>query len=188
MPDEELDDEEELEEDEESDEPKKSKKTLLWVIISIVVLAGSGYGGYSLVSYYQGTPAPEEEEAPAAEENGAESEPETGKKGIQNVKSTMELDAFLVNLADKEAVRFVKATFGLGLDQPNLGTELGEDPVTLAATRDKIISILSTKTADQILTPEGKQKLRGEIRDGVNTILHEGKVVEVFIMDFVVQL
>jgi flagellar FliL protein len=187
MPDEELDEEEEQEDDEGSEKPKKGKKTLLWVIISVVVLAGSGYGGYSLVNYYQGAPAPEEDAA-AAEEGGEPASEGDEEKGILKVKSTLELDAFLVNLADRDSARFVKATFGLGLDAPDLGTELSEDPVALAATRDKIISILSTKTSEQILTPEGKQNLRAEIRDGVNSILHEGKIVEVFIMDFVVQL
>jgi len=184
MADEELDDQEELEEDEESDKPEKGKKTLLWIIIGVAVLAGSGFAGYSLVNYYQGTPAPEDEGAAAAEEGEAEAE----DLGILKVKSTMELDAFLVNLADEGSSRFVRATFGLGLDRANLGQELSEDPVALAATRDRIISILSTKTADDLLTLEGKENLRAEIRDGVNSILHEGKIVEVFIMDFVVQL
>lgn len=181
MADEELD-EEQLGEDEELDEPKRGKKTLLWVIISAVVLAGSGFGGYSLVNYFQGTPAPEEEGVEAAE--GVEG----GNGGILKVKSTMELESFLVNLADKDSARFVKASFMLGLDQAGLGTELSEDPVALAATRDKIISILSTKTSDQILTPEGKESLRTEIRDGVNSIFDMRAIIEVYIMDIVVQL
>jgi flagellar FliL protein len=76
----------------------------------------------------------------------------------------------------------------LGLDQSGLGDELAGNPVVVAAARDKIISILTTKTSDQILTPEGKDKLRGEVRDGVNLLLPRGRIVEVYIMDFVVQL
>jgi flagellar FliL protein len=152
------------------------------VIISAVVLAGSGFGGYGLVNYYQGTPAPEEGEVEAAETT------EAGDGSILKVKSTMELESFLVNLADKDSARFVKASFMLGFDQVGLGTELSEDPVALAATRDKIISILSTKTAEQILTPEGKESLRTEIRDEVNSIFNMKSIIEVYIMDMVVQL
>jgi flagellar FliL protein len=107
---------------------------------------------------------------------------------VSKVKSMMSLDAFLVNLADQDATRFVKVTFRLGLDDVKSGEEYGADPVILAATRDKIISILSTKTAETILTPEGKEQLRKEIGEKVNPILPKGKIVEVFIMDFVVQL
>jgi len=100
----------------------------------------------------------------------------------------MNLEAFLVNLADMESTRFLKVTFRLGLDNAKSGEEYTSDPVILAATRDKIITLLSTKTAEELLTREGKARLRNEIREQVNSVLPEGKVVEVFIMDFVVQL
>jgi flagellar FliL protein len=98
------------------------------------------------------------------------------------------LDAFLVNLADTDSTRFVKVTFRLGLDEASLGEELAGDQIVLSATRDKIISLLSTKTAEELLTLEGKDKLRNEIRERVNPILPKGKIVEVFIMDFVIQM
>ncbi len=111
-----------------------------------------------------------------------------GSKEVDKVKSTMNLDSFLVNLADEDATRFVKVTFRLGMDENKLGDELKDNPVVLAATRDTIISCLSTKTADELLSPEGKEKLKSEVRDRVNKVLPKGKVVEVYIMDFVVQL
>jgi flagellar basal body-associated protein FliL len=113
---------------------------------------------------------------------------EVGSSEVSKVKSVMNLDAFLVNLADQDATRFVKVTFRLGLDDPKSGEEYAGDPVILAATRDKIISILSTKMAEAILTPEGKEQLRKEICEKVNPVLPKGKIVEVFIMEFVVQL
>jgi flagellar basal body-associated protein FliL len=54
--------------------------------------------------------------------------------------------------------------------------------------RDSIISLLSSKTAGQILTPEGKDKLREEIRLRVGAISPGIKILEVYIVDFVVQL
>jgi flagellar protein FliL len=109
-------------------------------------------------------------------------------KAIEKVKSTMNLDSFLVNLADQDATRFIKVTFRLGIDETKLGDELKDNPVVLAATRDTIISCLSTKTADELLSPEGKEKLKREVREQVNKVLPKGKVVEVYIMDFVVQM
>jgi len=151
---------------------KRSRLSLFLIIGVITVVAGAG----SFLAWrYLGT-------APSASAAASESNP------LENVKSVMNLDAFLVNLADTESPRFVKVTFRLGLDKPKLGEEYANDPVILAATRDRIISLLSTKTADELLTLEGKGRLREEIRQRLRGIYPEGNVVEVYIMDFVVQL
>jgi flagellar FliL protein len=160
--------------------PKKKKRKLLWILVGAVGLATAGVGGLLLMDYLR---------PPKVVASNGNGEPRPNGAGVSSkVKSTMNLDPFLVNLADTESTRFVKLTLRLGLDQPGLGDELTGDPVVVAASRDKIISILTAKTSDQILTPEGKNKLRGEIRDGVNQVLPRGRVVEVYIMDFVVQL
>jgi flagellar FliL protein len=54
--------------------------------------------------------------------------------------------------------------------------------------RDTIISLLSSQTSAQILSPEGKNKLREEIRDRINAVAPKAKVQEVFIVEFIVQL
>jgi flagellar FliL protein len=158
-------------------ETKKKSKMALWLILgaAIVLLGG---GGFLARRYFLGS-SPGATGVNAAEGAAAV---------IHEVKSVMNLEAFLVNLADMESTRFLKVTFRLGLDDANSGEEYTNDPVILAATRDKIISLLSTKTAEELLTLEGKERLRKEIREQVNAILPEGKIVEVFIMDFVVQL
>jgi flagellar FliL protein len=108
------------------------------------------------------------------------------KSKHEQVKATLALEPFLVNLADKDEVRFVKTTFQLGLaEEPN---EDAKSDVAVAAMRDSIISLLSSKTAEQILTPEGKDKLREEIRLRVGAISPGIKILEVYIVDFVVQL
>ena len=106
----------------------------------------------------------------------------------ETVQSTLNLEPFLVNLADKEAVRFVKVTFRLGINLKGVEEEIGKDNVFLSSTRDSIISILTAKTSDEMLTKEGKEKLRQEVQTRVNAVLPKGKVLEVYIVDFVVQL
>jgi flagellar protein FliL len=152
---------------------KKKGKMGIIVIAAVVLLVGGG--GAILAMKFRSTPA----EKPAkSEEAGLTSK----------IKSMMNLEPFLVNLADADANRFVKVTFRLGLDEASLGEEYEKDSVILSATRDKILSVLSTKTADEILTLEGKDRLRKEIGEKVAQIFPKGKVVEVFILDFVVQL
>jgi len=119
-------------------------------------------------------------------------EAKTGEKPSEGtkskVRSTMNLEPFLVNLADKDYVRFLKVAFRLGFAEASLGDDLAKDGVTLAVTRDVIITVLTTKTSDEILSEEGKLKLRKEIQERVNGVLPQGKVSEVYIMDFQVQL
>jgi flagellar FliL protein len=104
----------------------------------------------------------------------------------EQVKATLVLDAFLVNLADKDEVRFLKTTFQLGLaEEPK---EEAKSPVVIAAVRDTIITLLTSKTAEQVLTSQGKEKLREEIRSRIRTVAPSMKVLEVYIVDFVVQL
>ena len=149
-------------------ETKKKSKLALWLILgAAIVLLGSG--GFLARRYLSGST-------------------EGAAAGKHEVKSVMNLESFLVNLADMESTRFLKVTFRLGLDDAKSGEEYEKDPVVLAATRDKIITLLSTKTAEELLTPEGKERLRNEIREKVNSVLPGGKIVEVFIIEFVVQL
>jgi flagellar protein FliL len=102
------------------------------------------------------------------------------------VKGILSLDSFLVNLANTENICFVKATFQLGLEEEL--KEESKNVVATAAIRDSVISLLSSKTAEQMMTPQGKEKLREEIRSRVNSISPKLKVIEVYIVDFVVQL
>jgi len=106
-------------------------------------------------------------------------------KGIEQVKAVLSLDPFIVNLVDASEIRFLKATFQLGLaEEP---TEEAKGAVVIAAIRDSIISLLSSVSADEILTPQGKDQLREKIRLRVNAISPKLKVLEVYIVDFVIQ-
>jgi flagellar FliL protein len=154
----------------------KGKSRAFWVLIGFVALVAIAGGTVFLTS-------PSLKGARGAIWMKS-SQSETDNK--EHVKATLPLDPFLVNLADTDQVRFVKTTFQLGLAE--VPKEEGKDPVTIAAIRDSIISLLSSKKAEQVLTPEGKETLRQEIRSRVNALSPKTKVLEVYIVDFVVQL
>jgi len=163
----------EIEEVPQVEEAPKKGKMRMWIIIgAALILLGSV--GFLTRNYLVGSKG-----------NGEASK---AVKAPEKVLSTMNLDSFLVNLADVDATRFVKVTFRLGLNESKLGEELAGDSVVLAATRDTIITCLGTKTSEEMLTTEGKERLKKEIRERVNKVLPKGQVVEVYIMDFVVQL
>jgi flagellar FliL protein len=152
--------------------PKKSKKLLILIGAAVLILAGGG-AAFMTLPFFKGMRGA----------HAGKAKPVVEK---EEVKATLALEPFLLNLADTDEVRFVKATFQLGLaKQPDEEIKSG---ATIPSIRDAIISVLTSKRAEQVLSPEGKELLRNEIRTKINAISPSAKVLEVYIVDFVVQL
>jgi flagellar FliL protein len=167
---------------------KKRKWSWYWIVLAALVLitsVGTGLFAWRYFTHAGGEGAPPVSEG---SQGNAAAHQAADAKQVLAAKSTLSLDPFVVNLADKTDLRFVKATFHLGLAEED--ETATKNPVIIAATRDAIISLLSTKTSDQILTVEGKNHLRREIRERVNAFFAgtKAKVQEVYIVEFVVQL
>jgi flagellar FliL protein len=160
--------------------PEKKRSRLLLIIGGVLALILLGGGGFAAFKYFRKGAAPKTGDHAAAGEKD--------KKAKEAILSALNLEPFIVNLADKDEVRFIKASFKLGLGGAKEAEELEKNAVFLAATRDAIISLLTAKTSNEILTPEGKDALRKDILKKVNTLMPKGKIEEVYIVDFVVQL
>lgn len=156
----------------------KKKKLLILVGALILLLAG---GSFFAISFFKEDPEISEQAEGAPSPEGEKVSEENQKK----VKATFALNPFLVNLADIEDVRFIKTTFKLGLAEEPKQEATDMD---IAAIRDSIITLLTSKTSEQILTPQGKQLLRDQVRARMNELSLGFNVVEVYIIDFVVQL
>ena len=158
----------------------------LWILIAVLAIVTAGEVGRRTWVYFQGAKSTKAEGVVDKAGTGSPAGAHLGKG--EEVKVAAGLDPFLVNLADPQAVRFLKVTFQLGMTGDS--EEFSKNPVAIAAARDAIISLLSAKTSEQILTVEGKNKLREEVRDRVNSLLNAAKtrVRNVYIVEFVVQL
>jgi flagellar FliL protein len=53
--------------------------------------------------------------------------------------------------------------------------------------RDAIITLLTSKTSDALISPEGKLQLKDEINIRINQVLGENSVKNVYLTDFVMQ-
>ncbi|MBX5492252.1 MAG: flagellar basal body-associated FliL family protein [Chloroflexi bacterium] len=108
----------------------------------------------------------------------------------------------IVNLADAHAMRYLKVSIVLELVDPagklavpksgeeykkkqeELAKEL-RGPLTLID--DQITVILSAKTTTELMSPEGKQQLRDELRERLQRLLPEYRLVGVYFTDFIIQ-
>lgn len=118
----------------------------------------------------------EEEAAPASEHGGGEGAAKSG--------GLLSLEPFIANLADDGGRRYLKATFQI--DFAN-----GEVPAAMQAhlpqARDLLLTLFTSKTFDDIRTPEGKQQLREEIIQRVNQVLDRDLAKAVYFTEFIVQ-
>ncbi|HTM08477.1 MAG TPA: flagellar basal body-associated FliL family protein [Verrucomicrobiae bacterium] len=96
---------------------------------------------------------------------------------------TLELEPFVVNLSG-DAGRYLRASISVGVD-----SERDKQMVKTAASRvrDSLILLLSGKTADRLLAPDGKTELRGEIVEGINAAVGGDVVNTIYFREFLIQ-
>lgn len=180
---------------------KKSRK--LTIIILAIALAAAGGGGWYFYSHSKASAAAAKPEkakkahADDQEEAGEESSDEEPVKkkpsasaefslpDDSKVKTVVELQPYVVNLADKEQARYLRLTVSVGIDG-----EATEKPSTLFTTRirNAMLALLITKTSDDVLSIEGKVKLRKELLRAARAASEEPKVQAIYITEFIVQL
>jgi flagellar FliL protein len=53
--------------------------------------------------------------------------------------------------------------------------------------RDTVLKALSLKSFSQIATPEGKKRIKEEIKDSINAMSNQGHILEIYFTKFMVQ-
>ena len=97
------------------------------------------------------------------------------------------MGSFLVNLVDVEETHYLRSVIELEQNYgsaPEFGNEIGNRKSQL---RDVIISTLSAKTSDQLRTPEGKEALKEELKERINSVLAKGQIARVYFTEFAIQ-
>lgn len=175
-----------------------AKGNIFLIIIAVASLVGGGAGGYFARGKLNQTPADGKavgaeghggaEEAKAREEENAKEEENnhggSHEGGEKKTDNESQLGPFIVNLADDGARRYLRATMQLGLRKESYKKYFEKiDP----RVRDALLLTLSSRRTNELLTLEGKIKLREEIAERLNTIIGKQVVDEVYFVDFLIQ-
>ena len=144
--------------------------------VALVVLAG---GGTAAMLMFGGGGRKAEAAAVQARPGGS--------GGGQAAESLVSFETFVVNLADPGGDRFLKATIRAVLSDPQVAEELQRDELTRSRVRDRIISVLTSKTVEEVASPGGKDSLRQQLQREINQSLPDDVVSEVLFVEFVVQ-
>ena len=94
------------------------------------------------------------------------------------------LDPFVVNLADGNGKRYLRATVQLELTPEQAAATFEQ---RLPQIRDVVLTMLSTKTFEDIRSADGKMSLRTEIISRLNELLNNESVAHIYFTDFVIQ-
>ena len=146
---------------------KKSNKSLIIVSAIIVVALAGGIGAYSLLFSNKGG------------ESAAEAKHELKK---ETKTSLIALDSFVLNLAEQG--RFLKVTMQFEIaDQANLPLVTDRTP----QLRDAIITLMSSKSAEALSSPEGKLQIKDELLLRANQAVGKDVFKNLYFTEFVMQ-
>jgi flagellar FliL protein len=146
---------------------KKSNKSLIIVVGIIVVALAGGIAAYSLL--FSG--------------KGGESAAEVKHELKKDTKTTLvALDSFVLNLAEQG--RFLKVTMQFEIaDVANQQLVTDRTP----QLRDAIITLMSSKSAEALSSPEGKLQIKDELLLRANQAIGKDVFKNLFFTEFVMQ-
>jgi flagellar FliL protein len=147
----------------------KSRGKLPLIAGAVVLLAAGGGGVYWWMGRHPAEPVVEAREVPPS------------------ARGLVSFEPFVANLADPGGTRFVRATVQLVVADAPQAAEIAETPVLTMQARAIILELLTTQSADALVTLDGKAALRKAIAERVAAALHDVEVVDVLFSDFVVQ-
>lgn len=96
----------------------------------------------------------------------------------------MDLDDVTVNLADVEEARFLRAKIKLEVQDKQAQMNIQQN---MARVKDLIITVLSSKTFDDVRTSQGKFALKEELAYRINRAIGGHPVLDVYFTNFVAQ-
>ena len=128
---------------------------------------------------------PETKKEPASASKKKEEKGKEGKEGAEKeVSLIVPVDTIVVNLSGSNGRRYLKAKMNLEAKDGEVKKLIETKSVQI---KDRLISILSSKTLEDIDGLEAQENLRKEIKDAVDVVLKVEGVLQVYFTEFVVQ-
>ena len=162
----------------ESEIPQPQASPVRGLLAFVLVLLISGAGGYwAYLNFFQEKPV----QNLVMNENVQTA---TSSQVRQTPGVMFPLEPFLVNLSKSNGKRFLKVTLTLELSSPGVKAEVDEN---LKKILDSILILLSSKTFEQVISVQGKFRLKDEVTTRVNRFLVLGHDKNVYFSEFVIQ-
>jgi flagellar basal body-associated protein FliL len=168
------------------------KKKLLPLILGIV-LAGIGFGVYTMFLSGGGKPEPAALAQKKAQTALAAAKKVRLKARIEGPITDLG-DPFIVNLADPNLGAFVKAQVSIMVDPETPFAPKGAEAATAAPVldentqiRDIVIDVLSSYSSSDLATPEGRKKMKEQLVGAINAGTQKTVCLNVYFTFFAIQ-
>ena len=148
--------------------PKRGLLKLIAAVVVLLLLVGGGVGAYWWFTY-----SPVEAAEPEAESHEA--------PGI------IALEPFVVNLAGNDGTQFLRTAVQIVVADAEHAEEAQKNAVLVARLRAGVIDLLTARTAETLMAPQGKTALRDAIKGHAAKVVHETEIVDVLLTEFVIQ-
>lgn len=158
---------------------KNSMILVALAVINMLVVAGVGFMVYQDKKKAAAEPKIEHVIKGEKEAQAKDAENSDDKKFVGQI---IPLEKFIINLAGSKGRKLASVSIELEVKGPAVQEEIDKRK---AQVRDIIIIILSSKTYEEVSTREGKDNLRNEIKDTINSFLVKGKISNVFFTEFI---
>ncbi|NMM61446.1 flagellar basal body protein FliL [Clostridium sp. P21] len=169
---------------------KKGGKKVIFIVIGLValVIVGAGaYFGYTMFSKSKGTAKTTVQTAAKTTQTQTETQQTNQNQSyLEQIVSekNVGLDECLINLADEDGKRYLKAKIFVGYDKNSkLETELTDKKPLV---RDAVIAVLRNKKAADIV-PKNMDAIKMELIQKINPLLKKGQINNVYFSDILVQ-
>jgi flagellar FliL protein len=148
--------------------PVKAKSKRPLILIATVLVIAAGVGGWMWKRSSVKTQAA-----------AASASPE--------VNSVLPLDSFVVNLQDPAGNGYLRVGIDLGLTSAAKDDDKEKQAAYLPRLRDTILGVLGSRSVDDLLTPDGKTKLKADLLQAIDARVPELQCKEVYFTEFLVQ-
>jgi flagellar protein FliL len=157
-------------------------KLPLPAILAVAVLVSGGSGAGAMLFMNKGKSEDPGKSAKAKKDKNKENHGEEEEE--IEPKSVYSLDETVINLADKDEMRYLKIAVALGFEK-----KVNEEQIKEATPimRDAVIGVMMGETFASLHTAQGVKKAKKKIAEAVNGRLHETNVVSVYFESFAMQ-
>jgi flagellar FliL protein len=152
--------------------PKKKSKMMLFIILGVVLLLAGG-GGFLAYTKLM---------APAPVADGAAAPVEVEE--FEKVGEMITFKEFVVNLSDPKGKRYLKCQISLEVESIEALERIRKIEPKM---RDIVIMLLTSLAFEEVMTPEGKIRIRDELLERFNQAARPDKITHLYFINFVVQ-
>ena len=178
---------------EEEAAPAKGKKMMLAILLVGGVAIGGGAGAFFagplLAEKVMGPVAPaapgaEGEHGEAAAEEGHGEEGEEGEHGEGATAAVYQIENLVLNPAQSGGTRFLMLTVAFQVKDE---TVIEQMKLRDAEVRDAILTVIGSKTVEQLVEITGRDPLKAELKGSVAPLFAKDAVTQIYFPQFVVQ-